>query len=155
MTAKDLLTEIYISDEIAEVIQRLSPESLQEDIKQHVFMELYGMDPAFIEDLNSRGKLKHFIVKMIYNTARWTKSSFKKQFGPMEVPTECFTEVADTVPEEVDIPIDSLYWYKAEILKLYAKHGTYQKVAEITQINISSIFQTVKKAREEIKKKIA
>lgn len=153
MDVKEILTEIYVSDEIADVIKRLRPENLQEDIKQHVFLELFTMDEAALMDMNNRGKLKHYIVKMIYNTARWTKSSFKKQFG-QETPTESFIDVEDQVEEKIELPIDELYWYKAEMLKLYAKHGTYQRVAEITGINISSIFQTVKQAKAEIKKAI-
>lgn len=153
MTAKVLLTEIYVSAEISEVIKRLKPEDLQEDIKQHVFLELFTMDEAFILDLECRGKLKHFIVKMIYNTSRWTKSQFKKQFG-QEIATDNFTDIAEQVYEEIDLPIEEIYWYKAEILKLYSEHGSYQKVAEITGIPVKSISNTVKQAVKEIKKAI-
>lgn len=152
INAKSILTEIYVSAEVAEIIKRLRPESMQEDIRQHVFLELFSMDEDFIMDLHCRGKLKHFITKMIFNTANWTGNKFKNQFGEKEIATESFEDVTEQVYEEIEIPIGRIYWYRAELLKLYAEHGTYQKVAEVTGININSIFQAVKQARKEIKK---
>lgn len=83
-TAKDILTTIYNSDEVRLVTKKLKPEHLQEDILQHTFLELYeiaGKRPEFIIDLSDRGKLKSYIVKILYNTATYTKSSLAKQLG--------------------------------------------------------------------------
>lgn len=51
--------------------------------------------------------------------------------------------------------IDKLYWYDAEILKLYLLHGNYRAIAEEVRIPFTSIFCTVKKAVQELKEKIA
>lgn len=184
MTARNLLTEIYVSNEIKDVLQRLEPKDLQDDIKQHVFTELLLMEDSFIVDLDKRGKLKHFIVKMLYNTSKWRdRSAFKKQYGFMEMSVEDFertkinedevdelygegnlyfstviTGSVETnersqkeVVEEILLALKEMYWYKAEIFKLYVRLGTYQKVADETKINITSIYQTVKQAKQEIK----
>ena len=58
MTAQVILTEIYCSDEVKEVVGKLEPQHLQQDILQHTFLELFEKPAKFIEDLHQRGKLK-------------------------------------------------------------------------------------------------
>ena len=62
MTAQVILTEIYCSDEVKEVVGKLEPQHLQQDILQHTFLELFEKPAKFIEDLHQRGKLKPDIV---------------------------------------------------------------------------------------------
>lgn len=157
MEASKLLTEIYVSDEIKQVTKKLKPAHLQDDILQHVFCELYSKPELFIVDLHQRGKLKSFIVKMLYNTCYFNRTKFKKELGS-ETPTECFNEhfeevETDLIPDMMKI-IDTLYWYKKEILLLYVKHGTYQGVSDETGIPVTSIFNTIKDVRRIVKKEI-
>jgi DNA-directed RNA polymerase specialized sigma24 family protein len=49
---------------------------------------------------------------------------------------------------------DRLYWYHQELLKLYAEHGTYRAVSEITNIPVKSIHNAIKKAKVKLKKEI-
>ncbi len=181
MNARNLITAIYVSNEVKEVLQRLEPADLRDDIKQHVFTELLVMEEGFIVDLHTRGKLKHFIVKMLYNTSKWRdRSAFKKQYGFLETSVEDFERTAANeddidedgklyfstvvtgsiennersqkeLVEEILLALKNMYWYKAEVFKLYVRLGTYQKVADATGINLSSIFQTVRQAKNEIK----
>jgi DNA-directed RNA polymerase specialized sigma24 family protein len=147
----DILSEIYSSDEVAKMIRSLKPQHLQQDIKQHCFLELFEKDEAFIMDLHERGKLKNYIVKVLYNTARFTRTSFTKQLG-RETPTESFEETIDEEYEEVTVNLENLHWYNREVLKLYAEEGTYQKVSKLTQIPMTSIYQTVLATRKQLLK---
>lgn len=47
--------------------------------------------------------------------------------------------------------IDNLYWYDAQILKLYLYYGDYRRTAQETRIPFTSIYCTVQKAAKEIK----
>lgn len=147
----EILTEIYLSAEVETMIRSLKPCHLQDDIKQHCFMELFEKNEEFIMDLHKRGKLKNYIVKVLYNTARFTRTSFTKQLGK-ETPTESFEEVIDETYEEIEADLSNLHWYKREVLKLYAEQGTYQKVSDLTHIPMTSIYQTVLEARKQILK---
>jgi len=138
----EILTEIYLSAEVEKMIRSLKPCHLQDDIKQHCFIELLEKDEEFIMDLHNRGKLKNYIVKVLYNTARFTRTSFTKQLGK-ETPTETFEDVPEEEYEGVSVNIENLHWYKREVLKLYAEQGTYQKVSDLTHIPMTSIYQTV------------
>lgn len=178
MTARKLLTDLYNSTEITEVIGRLKPERLREDIKQYVFLTLFEKEDSFILGLQQRQKLKHYVVMMMYNTSKWRdRSVFKKQFGLLETAVPDFeglgleedkgfgkmavkaalktigdnTEAENETVGEVLSALDKLYWYKAEVFKLYVKYGTYQRVSDKTGIPLSSIFQTVKAAKAELR----
>lgn len=146
-----ILTEIYKSHEVKKMIQSLRPIHLQQDILQHCFLELFEKDEKFIVDLYDRGKLKNYIVKTLYNTARFTRSKFHKELGN-EIPVESFADIPVEVYEEIKVDLSKLYWYKKEILELYAKEGTYQRVSDLTHIPLTSVYKTVIEARKEIKK---
>ena len=180
MTKSSILTEIYNSNEVAKVIQTLKPVHLQQDILQHCFLELFEKSEEFIIDLYARNKLTNYIVKILYNTAHFTRTSFKKQLGKEILFDDLnqiyfgeYTKDDDYVGndieysrqllggiineeyeeyEEITVNLDRLYWYKREILKLYASKGTYQKVSDATNIPASSIYLTVLQARREILK---
>lgn len=177
----EILSEIYVSTEVETMIRSLKPEHLQDDIKQHCFLELFEKDEAFIMDLHERGKLKNYIVKTLYNTARFTRTSFAKEQGK-EIPfseidgkkafksnyeleddfvvadLEQYAAMLGCTTEEVidfeniEIDLSNLHWYKREVLKLYAEQGTYQKVSDLTHIPMTSIYQTVLEARKQVLK---
>ncbi|MBC7417449.1 MAG: hypothetical protein H7325_04760, partial [Pedobacter sp.] len=91
MTARLLLTEIYESKEVACCIKKLKPVHLQEDIKQHTFLQLFEKPEAEILELNDRGKLKAYIVKILHNTATYKRTPFLKAEGQergREIPTD-------------------------------------------------------------------
>lgn len=155
MSSNDILTEIYQSKELAATIAKVKPTRLQQDIKQHVFLELLTREESVILDLHKRGKLRGYVATMIWNISQLRESNkFTKQIGVREVPTDTFIDVPYETTELFYLPIDRIYWYKAKILELYAELGTYALVAEHTGIPTSSIFRTVREARKEVKSKI-
>lgn len=155
MSSNDIITEIYLSKELAATIAKVRPTRLQDDIKQHVFMELLSKDSEVIIELHQRKKLRAYVATMIWNISQLRESnSFAKQIGVREVSTDTFIDVPYETTELFYLPIDKIYWYKAKILKLYAELGTYALVAEHTGIPTSSIFRTVREAKKEVKSKI-
>jgi len=208
VTKTSILTEIYNSSEVAKVIQTLKPVHLQQDILQHCFLELFEKSEEFIIDLYQRNKLTHYIVKVLYNTSKFTRSTFAKEQNSKEVLfsdlslTRNTAEHSDTLDEfesdeehhqalidyqkeqeddykEVFVNMNSMHWYRSEILKLYAgvkdckgchnlisteaekcllchrkndkvfKCGTYQSISDLTGIPLTSIYNTIQDAKKE------
>lgn len=151
MTKNELISDLYLSKDIGIIKGKIKPADIADDVIQHAFLELCLLSEELIQDLHARGKLQHFCVKLIYNTANWSNGTLKKQLG-RETPTEDFSDIVDDdEPQEINLPMHKLHWYKSEVLKLYAELGTYQKVADITHIPMCSIYNTVKQAKKEIK----
>ena len=49
--------------------------------------------------------------------------------------------------------LSSLYWYEREMMKCYIEEGNMRAIASKTNIPLSSVHATIKKVREQIKKK--
>lgn len=154
MEAKQIIEELYRSKDLKECLAKIRPVDIQQDVLQYVFTELLMKDDEMVIDLYRRNKLMAYVAKMLYNMVRWERGTFRKSLTK-EVIVDTFVDIAyEESIDEIQVPLEKIYWYDAQILELYAKYGTYRAVAEITGINHVSIFHTVKKAKEAIKKHI-
>ena len=170
MEATALLVEIYESKDVAACIKKLRPVHLQEDIKQHTFLTMFEKPKEEIIELNNRGKLKAYIVKILHNTATYHRTSFTKCEGQernIQIPTD-FCQHAEynlikvdtdnedhrEAIEQVACATSKMHWYKVQVLKEYAELGTYKAVSDKTKIPLTSIYNTVKEARKEIKQRL-
>jgi hypothetical protein len=152
VNAKEIIEQLYRSDDLRECLARIQPPDIRDDVKQHVFTELLLKPETDILDLYQRGKFVAYVAKMLVNMVRWERSSFRKLQG-RETALESFADIADEpIQEIIVVPLQKLYWYDAKMLELYAEHGSYRKVEAITGIEFSGICKTIKKARIEIKK---
>lgn len=155
VVARKLLEDIYRSKELKECLSKIRPVEIQQDVLQHTFTELLLKDEALILDLAERNKLLPFIAKMLHNMVRWERSTWKyTKSKEIYNGINYDNHIVENQEEEIKIPLNELYWYEARILELYAEHGSYRKVEEITGISYVSIFNTVKKARINIKRKM-
>ena len=137
MTKSSILTEIYQSKEVEAMIRSIKPKGLQDDIKQHCFLELFEKPEEFILDLYNRGKLRHYIVKVLYNTSRWSCTNLHKQLGK-ETPTEIFEDSPTDEYEEINIePVIYVFF------KLIVCIGNHYRVKGIfiLQINQRRYYQ--------------
>lgn len=150
MTSAELLEAVYRSEDLKRCVSKIRIE-IRDDVLQHTFLELLERPEQEIIDLHKRGKLTAYIAKMLYNMVYWQGSSFNRQ-AIKEVILETLPEIVEEELEEIIVPMNKLYWYDAKLLELYAEHGTYRKVAEITGIEYSGICKTVQRARKILKK---
>lgn len=154
MNAKQIISDLYISQDLRACLARIRPVEIQEDVLQHTFTELLCKPEADILDLHARNKLTAYVAKMLVNMVRWQRSSFRK-LEAKETPLESLTDVLDEITvDEIVIPLHKIHWYEAKILELYAELRSYRKVSEATGIPHISIYHTVQNARKNIKKHI-
>lgn len=179
LSKSHVLTTLFTSTEIEEVLKKINPAYIRDDVRQHVFLILFEKDEAFIIDLHERGKLRSYVAKTLYNTAHYSESSFNRQLRRRtEIPTDSFegdskpendesTKVNQTfgAPPDQEEPYDyealvescslnlsKIYWYNRDMLRLYVELGSYQKVSDATGIPKRSVYDAVKKAKEDMKK---
>lgn len=162
ITKTTLLTAIYSSDEVSEVLTNIHPNK-RDDVRQEVFECLLNKEEAEIIGLHERGKLRPYIVKTLYNTANLERSSHNYQNRRRtEIPTETFVDTADVL-EEMDyeellntcaVRVDQLYHYHQHLLKLYVEKGSMRAVAFATGIPLNSVCRAINAAREEVKRQL-
>ena len=154
MDSRTLIAEIYKSRQLEELIKKIRPIDIQEDLRQHLFLTLLEKPEAFILELHSRGKLQHYVVSTLFNLVRWQTGTFNKT-KLREVLVEELPELTEEIQTDAPVvELERLYWYEARMLELYAEHRSYRKIEALTGINYVSVFNTIKKARANIKKLI-
>jgi hypothetical protein len=77
MTKNNLLSKIYQSKEISDVLAKL-PEDIRDDLKQHVFLLLLEKSDDFILELNNIGKLNNYIVKVLCQLVNFKQDKFHR-----------------------------------------------------------------------------
>jgi len=150
-SVNSILAELYKSREIIAQVKRLPDYPDREDIRQEAFIELFGKPKEFITGLHERKELTRYACRLIINLHKWAKS---KQVGKV-VLVENVPDMADEPPQDrPTICLAGVNWYHAGLLELYATHGSYAKAAQVSGIPAMTIFDGVKKAKQQLKKAI-
>jgi hypothetical protein len=61
---------------------------------------------------------------------------------------------AEEMEEDALREVGELYWYNAELLKLYAVHGNYRALERVTGIPYVSCYHSIRKSVKEIQQKV-
>lgn len=157
----EIITALYNSNEVNDLIRKIKPADLQDDLKQYVFTVLCEKPEEFIIELNHKKQLKFFLVKIISNSVFSNRSGFLTQHKLNDElhhdVMEQQVDASDNYHELLDSCVKeskNLYWYNQELLNLYSIHGSYRAVSSITKIPVKSIYNAIKKAKQQIKKSI-
>lgn len=158
-TKNEIITSLYQSKEVNELIKKIKPNELQDDLKQYAFAVLCEKTDEFIIELDTKKQLKFFLVKIISNSVFSNRSGFLTQHKASdELHVDVMEQQIDSkdnyheLIEKCVSESKKLYWYNQELLNLYSIHGSYRAVSEITKIPVKSIYNAIKKAKQQIKK---
>lgn len=159
MTRNQIITQLFTSLDFKSCIKKMKPEHLQDELMAEVGLILCEKPELMIIELWELGKLKFYTVRIILNLVQSTTSGFYKKFRVnnlelSQIIEPIITEYDSRKDHAMD-EIENLYWYDREILKLYAEHGTYRKVEEVTGIPFESIYKTVQKGAAAIRRRLA
>lgn len=168
MTNKNsILTEIYQSKELANCLLLVKKESLRDDIKQEIFLNLLSKDESFIIDLYNRGKIKAYISSCIFNEIYSPRSTTRKKLGKesnlfsenVEVENLVISEFKKEINFEeekaieifINLPKDNLY---KKIFLALCKHGSYRKLSVAMNIPHTTLKSMMETLQQQIKKEL-
>jgi DNA-directed RNA polymerase specialized sigma24 family protein len=171
MNRNEIITLYYNDKGVNDAIANICPKHLRDDLKQHIFLILSEKTEGEIVAMHYRQQIRFFIVRIIINSIRGNgRSDFAKLFRsheeltdePEEInfnPIEYLEAFAQRETDEKKIEecikeIENLHPYYRILLKAYAEKGSYRKAAAATEFNTMTVFDAVKKAKQEIKEKI-
>lgn len=161
MKKNDIISSLYLDQDINKAIKKMQPEDLQDDLRQEIFMVLCEMNDERLIDMHANGYLKYFLVRTMLNMMKSNRSGFYHTFR------KTFVEYGDTnanTPDEThneDLmhkltqSFKVLHWYEQEIFKLYSENGqNILKLSRDTKIPYRSLFKTIRKVKTLLKYKI-
>lgn len=157
-----ILTEVFTSKSFNECVGKMRPACLRDDLKSEVSLVLCEMPEARLIEIYNSGGIYYYVARIVINMVKNSSNKFfrnhlKFDLLTTEMPVNFDIEVEDTRLRDEQSAlnlIDALYWYDAEIVRLYLKLGNYRAVSKATGIPMPSIYATVQQSAKKIKEKI-
>lgn len=163
MTRNQIIERLFTGDNFNQCIQKMEPDHLRDDLKMEIISVVCEWPEEKVIQLHQDNALEFYVVRVILNQVKSKTSPFAKKYrAPVseikkEVPlvtedTEerrMREELEDTAMEE----IGRLYWYDAEMIRLYLKLGSFRAIEEHTGIPFISCYKNIKKSLGILKKK--
>ena len=98
----------------------------------------------------------YYKYKKYYTTIHSNNESYTYTFQELENKPENLDVTQWEKLEQIDVALDDLHWYDRELFKLYYYEGnTLDSLAAKTNISRNSLFTTIDKVREILKKKLS
>jgi hypothetical protein len=161
MSRNEIIQKLFTGKNFNECIGKMEPAHLRDDLRQEVMLALLELtDDQFSRIQNIEYYTAGIICKMI----RSSTSGFTKKYRSAHL------ELTEHVADESNISerelkeqledftiseIGSLYWYDAEMVRLYMRIGTFRGIQNLTGIPHVSCFKTIKKAMAVLKRRAA
>ena len=161
------IEQIYLNPKVNELINKIQPLELQDDIRQEMAMALLSIDCNKIIKLNKENKLIDYTLKMIWIMGTSSTSPFYTLFKKknnlniydfknvnssniipdykINLAKKILTNKIDKGPNEA---------HEAIIFNKYLEFNSSIKVANYFKIPKSHVYDVIKKTKAELKKAI-
>ena len=160
---------MYLNPKVTELLSKIKPVELQDDLRQELAMVLLNYNCKKIIELNREGNLLGFTLRILWKMGTGTKGDFFKKYKKFN--TIFGTDYISTIVEDVEYTDEDLSNYainklnhkmtinaneahESIIFKKYVELKSCTKVAEYFNIPKKHVFLVVKKTKDELKKTI-
>jgi hypothetical protein len=153
-----IIQELWQSKDVDDAIKKMHPVEMQEDLKSELFLVVAELDENKLIELYKKNQLKFYMVRVMINMVRSSKSKFYKNYRnyqeyiPIEIQENEQVDVTNIMLEH----IEGLYWYNKTILHLYTFefNKNAKELSRQTGIPYQSIIRSLNDTKRELKKKI-
>lgn len=164
MTKNQIIENLFTGKNFTDCIGKMEPRHLQEDLKMEVISIVCEWPEEKIVQLYKDKALEFYVVRVILNQVKSKTSDFVRKYrstSTYEITSDAPSinedqrdrEVKETIEHIALSEIDKLYWYDAEMIRLYMKLGSFRAIEEHTGIPFISCYKNIKKSLATIKKK--
>lgn len=161
------IEEIYTSQRFNDVVRKIDPVELQDDLRQEVAMALLKMDCEIVCKMYEDGRLLNYSIGIIWMMGTkqkgmfyklYKKKDFEKAYEWMmsQTGTDVSMESVKIAKKVLNkkLTIDPNQAHESIIFTKYVELRSCQKVADFFGIPQLHVFQVVKKMKKELKKAI-
>ena len=163
----DLISKIYTNQKVLDLISKIEPASLQDDLKQEMAIVLLNYDCEKLIKINNENNLLPFVLKIIWKMGTLPNGNFyrdyrkkdydkalewmKLQIGNKEDNSSVI--IAKTILNKklLSNPNDA---HESMLFSKYVELRSCQKVADYFGVPRMHVFQVINKTKEELKKAI-
>lgn len=167
MSCHEIIESLYKSKEVNDLIGKIEPESIREDLKQELAIVLLNYDCDKLKKIQADGNLIGFTLKIIWNMSTWTYNDFYKTYKKNNIEKAIAymeslqqskvdmseVKIANRILEK-KLNIDPYQAHESMIFQKYVELRNCAKVAEYFGVPMMHIFKVVKRMKKELKQAI-
>ena len=167
MNCNEIITQLYQSKEINELISKIEPESVRDDLKQEFALTLLNYDCDKLKKIQSEGNLIGFALKIVWNMSTWSYNDFYKTYKKNNM-DKAIEYMKSLIPSKVELSeavlakrilnkkldIDPNQAHESMIFQKYVELRSCKKVADFFGVPSIHVFEVVRKMKKELKKEI-
>lgn len=164
---REYIEQIYTHPAINNLIGKLDPAELREELKQEMAYNLLNMPCERIQKIQADGGLLGYSLKMLWNMAASNTSEFYKKFRKYN--TEIFDEYVEAIEEvyceecpslAIDIlnkklTEDANSAHESIIFQKYVELQSMSEVAKYFNIPRQHVFNVIKTTRKQLRDDIS
>jgi hypothetical protein len=155
---QQIITDLYNSKELKDVISKMNPEHLREDLLSETMLVLCNLSEERLMQMHNDGYLKFYVIRTILNMIKSNDSGFYNKYRKVfeEVPnlpeTVSDNDIMEEKYEKVEDFHDNLPFYEKNLLKYYIQYNCKaKKLSNDTGIPVRSIYDTINKIKRKAK----
>lgn len=158
MLKQELIDEVQ-RDEYKDICKKMS-KNIWEDLYQELLIIILEYDEAKIQRIKTRNNARFFIVGILCNMVKSTRSDFFKKYrNSYELTWEPEAETEDGIEyeksvEEANKLLEDEYWFDKHIFKKYIESGSLDKTVAATGISKMIIRSSLAKTKKNIRNKM-
>jgi hypothetical protein len=164
MTRNQIIENLFTGKNFNDCLAKMEPAHLRDDLKMEVISIVCEWPEEKIIQLHKDKAIEFYVVRVILNQVKSKTSDFVRKYrstNTYEIAKDPADVTEDTRDREIkesleDIAleeIDRLYWYDAEMIRLYLKLKTFRAIEEHTGIPYISCYKNIQKSLITLKKK--
>lgn len=165
MTCQEIISKIYLDEKFNDLIKKIKPVELQDDLKQEVALVLLNYECTKIKYLYKKKELINFACGIIWKVGTLQKGKFYKDFkndnaekiydylrskSGREVSSSAIDKAKKVLSDKMNKNANEAH--ESMIFEKYIELRNLQKVADYFNIPHLHVFNVVKKTKEELKK---
>jgi DNA-directed RNA polymerase specialized sigma24 family protein len=124
MLKEEIISQLYLSKEVNEAIQKMEPAELRDDLKAEMFLALMELPDDRVIKMHEQGFIKFYLVRMMLNMIKSDRSSFYNKYRRQIIqPTELEDREQDYNLDDVTESVKDLHWYEQDLVFSYILNG--------------------------------
>jgi len=156
-----IITTIYNSKELKDVISKMNPSHLRDELLSEVMLVVCQLDEERLIRMHEEGYLKYYVIRTILNMVRSNDSQFHNKFRMVydELKGIDFKDTEDASLFEEQLKKaeefhNSLPFYENKLIESYIElDNNANKLSKETGIPVRSIYHTIKMIKDKAKKR--
>jgi hypothetical protein len=163
MSCNEIIIELYNDKRINDLIGKIKPTELQDDLKQELMLVLLDINCSKLKELKQSNSLLHYVIRIITNMAFSNNSPFfyKYKKSDTQKAMDFLRSLGGVYPIHLaDIAKDELQKkllsnaneaHESMIFTKYVEIRNCQKVADYFGVPHKHVFDVVKKTKNHLK----